>query len=157
GCPVRSPYSCVAVRRGAPAVFDSSEALNACPKLRGRESGACSAVCVPVGSMGRALGVLHMTGPEGNAPRAEVVDQLTTLATQAGSRIGTVRVFAKTQLQAGTDTLTGLPNRRSVQKLLRSYSKASRKFALAFGDLDRFKLLNDKYGHDVGDRALRLF
>jgi diguanylate cyclase (GGDEF)-like protein/PAS domain S-box-containing protein len=156
-CPVRSPYSCVAVRRGAPVVFESSEALNACPKLRGRETGACSAVCVPVGSMGRALGVLHVVGPEGKPPRAEVVDQLTTLATQAGGRIGTVRAFAETQLQAGTDTLTGLPNRRSVQKILRSFSKGERKFALAFADLDMFKLLNDKYGHDVGDRALRLF
>jgi diguanylate cyclase (GGDEF)-like protein/PAS domain S-box-containing protein len=156
-CPVRSPYSCVAVRRGAPIVFDSSESLNACPKLRGRESGACSAVCVPVGSMGRALGVLHMTGADGRPPRAEVVDQLTTLATQAGSRIGTVRAFAKTQLQAGTDTLTGLPNRRSVQKILRDHVRGGEKFALAFGDLDRFKLLNDKYGHDAGDRALRLF
>ncbi len=36
GCPVESPFSCVAVRRGNPVVFESSEALNACPKLRDR-------------------------------------------------------------------------------------------------------------------------
>ena len=69
GCPVESPFSCVAVRRGSPVVFDSSEALNACPKLRGRPAGACSAVCVPVSFMGRALGVLHATGPDGAAAR----------------------------------------------------------------------------------------
>jgi PAS domain S-box-containing protein len=66
GCPVQSPFSCVAVRRGSPVVFESSEALNACPKLRGRESGPCSAVCVPVSFMGRSLGVLHATDPMGN-------------------------------------------------------------------------------------------
>jgi PAS domain S-box-containing protein len=44
-CPVQSPFSCVAVRRGNPVVFESSESLNACPKLRGRESGPCSAAC----------------------------------------------------------------------------------------------------------------
>jgi GAF domain-containing protein len=53
--------------------------------------------------MGRSLGVLHATGPEGVAPSAEQVAQLTTLATQAGARIGTVRAFEKTQLQAQTD------------------------------------------------------
>jgi diguanylate cyclase (GGDEF)-like protein/PAS domain S-box-containing protein len=156
-CPVQSPYACVAVRRGTPVVFESSESLNACPKLRGRSTGPCSAVCVPVGSMGRALGVLHMTAAEGAPPPSQVVEQLTTLATQAGSRIGTVRVFAKTQLQAGTDTLTGLPNRRSVQKLLRSLSRRGQQFTIAFADLDEFKLLNDKHGHELGDRALRLF
>ena len=85
-CPVESPFECVAVRRGNPVIFESSEALNACPKLRGRAQGACSAACVPVGFMGRALGVLHATGPENSPPTAVQIAQLTTLATQAGAR-----------------------------------------------------------------------
>src|SRR5207249_5199383 len=87
-CPVESPFSCVAVRRGNPVVFDSSESLNACPKLRDRPDGECSAVCVPVSFMGRALGVLHTTGEVGKPLAPEQVAQLTTLATQAGARIG---------------------------------------------------------------------
>src|SRR5262249_15826885 len=106
GCPVESPFSCVAVRRGNPVVFESSEALNACPKLRGRPNGVCSAVCIPVTFMGRALGVLHATGPAGEPLQPSQVAQLTTLATQAGARIGTVRAFQRTQLQASTDSLT---------------------------------------------------
>jgi diguanylate cyclase (GGDEF)-like protein/PAS domain S-box-containing protein len=156
-CPVESPYSCVAVRRGNPVVFDSSEALNACPKLRGREQGACSAVCVPISFMGRSLGVLHATGPEGVPPRPEQVSQLTTLATQAGARIGTVRAFEKTQLQAQTDGLTGLINRRTLETELRSLMRQERPFAIALADLDRFKTLNDTHGHEEGDRSLRLF
>jgi diguanylate cyclase (GGDEF)-like protein/PAS domain S-box-containing protein len=157
GCPVQSPFSCAAVRRGSAVVFDSSDSLNACPKLRDRATGSCSAACVPVGFMGRALGVLHTTGPNGAPPSAEVVEQLTTLATQAGARIGTVRAFEKTQLQAATDGLTGLPNRRTVQTKLRSMMKGGQAFALAIADLDEFKKLNDKFGHEAGDRALRLF
>jgi diguanylate cyclase (GGDEF)-like protein len=157
GCPVESPFACVAVRRGQPAAFDSSEALNACPKLRGRESGPCSALCVPVGFMGRALGVLHATGPVGSPPTGDQMDKLATLATQAGARIGTVRAFEKTQLQASTDGLTGLINRRTLEIKIRALLQAGTPFALAVADLDRFKAINDTYGHEAGDRALRLF
>ncbi len=157
GCQVKSPFSCVAVRRGTAAVFDSSESLNACPQLRGRASGPCSAVCVPVSFMGRALGVLHTTGPDGEALSSKTVSQLTMLAGQAGARIGTVRAFEKTQLQASTDGLTGLVNRRTAEKQLRELMRAGRPFAVAIADLDRFKQLNDTHGHEAGDRALRLF
>jgi diguanylate cyclase (GGDEF)-like protein/PAS domain S-box-containing protein len=157
GCPVESPFSCVAVRRGHPVEFESSEALNACPKLRGRPDGACSAVCVPVSFMGRALGVLHATGPEGNPPNGDKVSRLTALATQAGARIGTVRAFEKTQLRAATDGLTGLVNRRTLETQVRSLIKGGEVFALAVADLDYFKAVNDAHGHEAGDRALRLF
>ncbi|HEY1514667.1 MAG TPA: diguanylate cyclase [Gaiellaceae bacterium] len=156
-CPVESPYSCVAVRRGHAVVFETSEALNACPKLRDREHGPCSAVCVPISFMGRSLGVLHATGPDRVAPSKEQVAQLTTLATQAGARIGTVRAFEKTQLQAQTDGLTGLINRRTLETELRGLLRDNRPFALALADLDHFKRLNDTHGHEEGDRSLRLF
>jgi diguanylate cyclase (GGDEF)-like protein/PAS domain S-box-containing protein len=156
-CPVQSPFSCVAVRRGSPVVFESSEALNACPKLRDRPDGPCSAVCVPVSFMGRSLGVLHATGPVGEPLGPQQVAQLATLATQAGARIGTVRAFEKTQLQASTDSLTGLVNRRTLERQLRSTFKQGHPFALAVADLDHFKQLNDRFGHEAGDRALRVF
>jgi diguanylate cyclase (GGDEF)-like protein len=156
-CPVESPFGCVAVRRGNPVVFEDSEALNACPKLRGRASGPISAVCVPVTFMGRALGVLHATGPVDSPPSAEAISQLTSLATQAGGRIGTVRSFERSQLQATTDGLTGLRNRRTIETELRALLNQGVQLTLVMADLDHFKLLNDTYGHEAGDRALRQF
>ena len=157
GCPVESPFGCVAVRRGSATIFESSSALNACPQLRDRPSGPCSAVCVPVTFMGKALGVVHATGPDRQSARPEIVAQLTTLASQAGSRIGTVRAFQQSQLQASTDGLTGLMNRRTLENQLRGLLQRSTPFALAMVDLDHFKQLNDTFGHEGGDRALRLF
>jgi len=156
-CPVESPFSCVAVRRGNPVVFESSEALNACPKLRDRPGGPCSAVCVPISFMGRSLGVLHAAGPDGEPLGAEQVSQLTTLATQAGARIGTVRAFERTQLQASTDGLTGLINRRTLETKVRTLMRQRTSFAVVLADLDRFKKLNDTFGHEAGDRSLRVF
>jgi diguanylate cyclase (GGDEF)-like protein/PAS domain S-box-containing protein len=154
---LEQPFSCVAVRRGNPVVFESSTALNACPKLRDRPGGACSAVCVPISFMGRSLGVLHATGPDGSPPDEEQAERLATLAAQAGARIGTVRAFARTQLQASTDGLTGLINRRTLETQVRSMMRQRTPFALAIADLDHFKQLNDTHGHEAGDRSLRTF
>jgi diguanylate cyclase (GGDEF)-like protein len=157
GCPVQTPYECVAVRRGTAAVFESSETLDACPKLRGRAAGPVSAACIPVTFMGRALGVLHATGPEHNPPTPQQVAQLTALAAQAGSTIGTVRSTESTTRQATTDGLTGLVNRRVLENEMRRLLQTGRDFAIAMADLDHFKAINDTYGHEAGDRALRLF
>ena len=94
--------------------------------------------------------------PTARRPREEVA-RLTTLAAQSGARIGTVRAFEKTQLQAKTDGLTGLSNRRTVETELRTFCRERRPFALALADLDHFKKLNDAHGHEEGDRSLRLF
>lgn len=52
------------------------------------------------------------------------------------------------------DALTGLGNRTKAIKDMRSHMEANRVFSILFLDLDRFKLVNDQYGHDVGDRYL---
>jgi diguanylate cyclase (GGDEF)-like protein len=155
GCPVQAPISCVAVRRGNPVTFSDSGALNACPKLAGR--GPCSAVCVPVTFMGRSLGVLHAIGPENLPYGDDQRAQLITLAAQAGARLGYIRADRKNQLEAATDPLTGLANRRTLKEEVKRLLAAKVPFALVMADLDRFKALNDTHGHDAGDRALRTF
>jgi diguanylate cyclase (GGDEF)-like protein len=157
GCPVDSPQACVAARRGQAMVFPDSEALDACPKLRDRASGACSAACVPVSIMGRSVGVLHVTSGNGHGAPDHAVAELQVLANQLGNRIGMLRVMAETQLQASTDGLTGLLNRRSFENKVRMLRRQGAPFALVMADLDDFKRLNDTHGHDVGDRALRVF
>ncbi|HRB05555.1 MAG TPA: GGDEF domain-containing protein, partial [Ilumatobacteraceae bacterium] len=59
--------------------------------------------------------------------------------------------------QAVTDPLTGLLNRRSLDEIVHSLIRGQVRFSVSICDLDQFKQLNDNHGHDVGDRALRLF
>lgn len=157
GCPVGSPHECVAVRRGSAQIFDSSEELDACPKLRGRRSEPVTALCTPVSFMGRALGVVHVVEAAPHTWSPEAVTLLNQVASLAGSRIGTIRTFEKTQVQAATDGLTGLPNRRAFESEARRLLHADTPLTGAICDLDHFKLLNDTYGHEAGDRALRAF
>ena len=157
GCTVDSLSGCVAIRRGSPIVFEDSETLDACPRLRNRPCGALSAVCVPVTFMGRSFGVLHASGALGKPPPAQQITQINTLAAQVGSRIGNLRAFARTQLQAFTDGLTGLSNRRALQMAIQEITDRGSPYAFALADLDHFKQLNDTHGHEAGDKALCLF
>jgi diguanylate cyclase (GGDEF)-like protein len=156
-CTVDSPDRCPAARRAQTQVFSDSDALDACPKLRNRPEGRLSAMCVPVSIMGRTVGVIHATGEVGDEVEDSKMQDLTTLAKLSGARIGLLRVMAETQLQASTDTLTGLLNRRSFSEQVASIPQHMQPMAMAMADLDHFKVLNDTYGHETGDRALRLF
>ena len=157
GCGVKSPRQCQAVRQGKTQIYADSQQFDACPYLRNRGWEPCAAACVPLTIMGQAAGVMHST-----ALAVEVFDDntqrlMSNLAVRAGERIGMMRAFAQSQTQASTDPLTGLLNRRSFQDRAAELMRSGKRFAAVYCDLDHFKKLNDEHGHDVGDRALRLF
>ena len=56
---------------------------------------------------------------------------------------------------ANTDGLTGLYNERYLSTKLKQNGKFHKKFAMFYLDLDRFKPVNDTYGHDMGDKLLK--
>ncbi|MQA19178.1 diguanylate cyclase domain-containing protein [Rugamonas rivuli] len=70
-------------------------------------------------------------------------------------------LFASMEAMALRDTLTGLPNRRALMAALtEAIQRANRlrqSCAVFFLDLDRFKQINDRYGHEEGDELLRQF
>ncbi|MEM7140844.1 MAG: GGDEF domain-containing protein [Actinomycetota bacterium] len=157
GCGVQSPWSCPAVRRAGTQVFDDSEGIRACPYLANRDGGACSAVCVPVSFVGDSMGVLHVTGEVGWTPGDFDLYALEAVAGQTAVRLGAIRSFEQAEIQASTDVLTGLPNRRAVEDQLSRFIAGRSRGAVAVADLDHFKSLNDTFGHEAGDRALRMF
>ncbi len=57
-----------------------------------------------------------------------------------------------------TDYLTGLPNRRMAESKLDDYCRRKKQiFSIILFDIDLFKEINDRYGHDIGDSVLREF
>jgi diguanylate cyclase (GGDEF)-like protein len=82
-----------------------------------------------------------------------VADQLTVSVNQA-------RLFAEMEQQALTDTLTGCYNRRSfdlqLERDLHLAIRMRQSLSLVTIDLDDFKRINDRAGHNTGDIALRM-
>lgn len=73
--------------------------------------------------------------------------------------ISNVAAHEKIRLAGSSDPLTGLTNRQVMELILRrEFNRALRyetPLAVSFLDLDDFKSLNDRYGHDVGDTVLK--
>jgi diguanylate cyclase (GGDEF)-like protein len=70
-----------------------------------------------------------------------------------------VQEIQKMARMAGEDPLTGLPNRRAFDMVIDSAvaNAHSEPFAVLLIDLNDFKPINDRYGHETGDEALRAF
>ncbi|WP_335871514.1 sensor domain-containing diguanylate cyclase [Bacillus sp. 2205SS5-2] len=56
---------------------------------------------------------------------------------------------------AMTDSLTGLPNRRKLNEVMNLWASGGNVFSVVVVDIDRFKVVNDTYGHPVGDEVLK--
>jgi diguanylate cyclase (GGDEF)-like protein len=78
---------------------------------------------------------------------------------QAAAVIANATRFEQTQHESQTDPLTGLANRRSLSRQveagLEAAAAAGKGASMVVLDLDRLKEINDTYGHEAGDRALR--
>jgi len=156
GCQVGSPRDCPTATGGHTRVFVDSSHLSTCRFLRGRADPVW-AVCVPVSIAGRTTGIIRTQRALDQPLSDRLPVTLEVVARKTGDRIGALRVLARTEAQAQTDPLTGLPNRRTLDNRMHDLLVENPPYVVAYADLDHFKAINDTHGHDTGDRALRLF
>ena len=81
------------------------------------------------------------------------------IVTRVNSNLDTLELFEKIKCMANRDFLTGLSNRRHFFEMAKPiFARNQRKkhsVAVAMIDIDKFKNVNDTYGHDVGDIAIK--
>jgi diguanylate cyclase (GGDEF)-like protein len=125
--------------------------------------GAVASILVPLTKNDQLLGLLGvsvMAGPHRLDPTPELLDQLSGVAAQATTALQNGRLVDQITHQALHDDLTGLANRpRFADELRRSVEEARQsrqEVTVFYVDLDDFKPVNDRFGHDTGDRVLQL-
>jgi len=105
------------------------------------------------------VGVISIAWPHPREFEDSELRFLRLLGDHAALAIEKARLYEQISLQAHTDSLTGLPNRRSFdQRLEEEIRRASRychPFSMVMLDLDGFKCINDQYGHPAGDLVLK--
>ncbi|MBC7416033.1 MAG: EAL domain-containing protein [Herminiimonas sp.] len=111
-----------------------------------------------LGKHRKVLGImtLHCLQPRASGERdRQLIDIATNLA---GIAIESRESDERIRFLAQYDGLTSLPNRFLFKEFLEHAIHSSRRnqkrFAVFFVDLDRFKNINDTFGHDAGDRVL---
>lgn len=148
------PRACLAIRLGRPhqdgADHEQLLACSVCSRVPG------TATCEPLLVSGKVIGsvLVERREPMTESQRRALNDTVS----QAAPVLANLKTLAIAESRASTDALTGLANRRAMNDTLqRMAAHAGRSgeplSAIAF-DLDHFKTVNDRYGHEVGDAAL---
>ena len=126
----------------------------------GRRTDVRSFMCVPLVSKGKNIGVLMLNHAEPNAFEPELLPTMQVLASYLAIAMENAGMFGIVRSLAEKDSLTLLYNHGAFhEKLAIEMERANRyvrPMAVIMLDLDRFKEINDRYGHTTGDRVLAL-
>jgi diguanylate cyclase (GGDEF)-like protein len=108
---------------------------------------------------GSSHGTMYAAFPPSTRPETPETETLKIAAGLAGLAIENRRLYSDLQHRSEFDVLTEINNRFSLERCLDAQIEEARRKAGVFGliyiDLDRFKQVNDSYGHLVGDLYLR--
>jgi diguanylate cyclase (GGDEF)-like protein len=120
--------------------------------LADRRRDVNAGLAFPVHDGREGIGVLVVFGePAALAP--DLRSGVHRLLTTAAPRVAHLRDVHVREVRARTDELTGLPNRRGLERAMAGAAVAQA--SLLMVDVDHFKRLNDAHGHVAGDAALR--
>ena len=142
------------VERGEPALIPDVAADPRFVVLPGNQTPIASMLCVPLIARAQRVGVVTATSERTDAFDADHLELVRFISRTIALDIENVRLHRV----AVTDPLTGAFNREFlVQRLPQEIATArdlDRPLSLALVDVDRFKAVNDRYGHHVGDVVL---
>jgi two-component system, cell cycle response regulator len=118
-----------------------------------------SALVLPLVAADEALGTLVLAAVAPGAYPEDVRTVLQVVINQIGTALQNARMVGRLEELATTDGLTGLPNHRVFQEELERQLAHSQRFntetSIILCDVDKFKNVNDTYGHPVGDVVLK--
>jgi len=127
-------------------------------QIQGLLPGSRSVLCIPITYGDTLLGVLNVESDQERAFSTEDALVMNTLADLLATALHNSFVFQKLQQQSITDGLTSIKTRRFFwESLVSEWKRASRSgrpFSVVLIDLDKFKEVNDTYGHLEGDLVL---
>jgi diguanylate cyclase (GGDEF)-like protein len=128
------------------------------PRFTGYGASVRCAICIPLRSRDRTLGVIELVNYRVSTLTGETTAFLRVLCDYAAIAIQNVRAVERIQELTITDDCTGLYNSRHLFSVTETELERSRRFNLPFSlifiDLDHFKRVNDLYGHLTGSRLL---
>jgi diguanylate cyclase (GGDEF)-like protein len=130
------------------------------PIYKGMPKTWCGSIIgLPLMMGSRVVGVMNLARTTPGEFNQSEIRLLTLLADQAAIAIINARLHSAVSHQAHSDALTELPNRRALDerldKAIAQSVSSGNSFCAVMMDLDGFKIINDTYGHKIGDEVLQ--
>ena len=139
-------------RTGKTIVFGSASEV---PEARSSLQGFQSGISAPIGS----VGVFQVVSSEKHAFSEQDVRLLELLLRHTAQAIERIHLQDILVMQANHDPLTGVYNRRYFNQVIEQELSRSKRYDRAIGflmiDVNRFKEINDRFGHQMGDEVLK--
>ncbi len=133
---------------------DTRELAASVPRLAATGAGSC-ALLLPLSERGEVEAVVVLVRRLSEAFGEHAVELASTLVDQAATALALVRA----RVEAGTDPVAGCMNHRAMRRRLDEEigraTRAGSPLSCLLIDLDNFKLVNDRHGHQAGDTLLR--
>jgi two-component system, cell cycle response regulator len=121
--------------------------------------GMCSLLILPLCVRDAPIGTLALAAKRRDAFGRDVRPALQLLANQMAVALSNAASVARLEQLATTDGLTGCYNKRyfteELKQRLQAAQRFGRKLSLVITDIDHFKVVNDTYGHHIGDVVIK--
>ncbi len=157
-------YDCWALRHGKPYLVENVEKKIACAHVT--KTPGTGHLCIPMIVQGEIIGLFYLgfqqttDGVKLDKSKLERKKNLAiTISEQLTLAIANLNLRETLRLQSVQDPLTGLFNRRHMEKYLERECHRAKRHESVLGvimiDVDHFKNVNDSYGHEGGDLVLK--
>jgi diguanylate cyclase (GGDEF)-like protein len=155
-------------RTGRPVIWPDVFSARIVPELADfyQRAHILSNAIFPLAWQGGILGLVYFSSSTRRSFDPDEVAFLETLVSQATTTLAGTQLYRELEeasriqhFLARTDALTGIPNRRYIDEVLKAEAARAERYAepmsIFIADLDHFKRLNDAFGHQAGDEALK--
>jgi len=157
---------CWAIRRGKEHFVQNPDIDTVCSHTNGIPKNG--AICTPMSAQGEVLGMIHIAIGDYELDKSEqekkqIIESKFMLVKSMVERYApsliNLRLRETLRVQSIRDPLTSLYNRRHMKEALEREARRVDRRASSLGmimiDVDHFKMFNDSYGHEAGDKVLR--
>jgi len=152
------PDECWALRRGQPHWVKNKDSDVVCQHCH-NHSLPNQSLCIPMMAQGETLGMLYLNTTNSEKLTKAKKQLAVTVAEQISLSLANLQLRERLRNQSIRDPLTGLFNRRYMEKSLQQElyraERNKKSLGLIMLDIDHFKKFNDNFGHEAGDMVLQ--
>ncbi|NES22971.1 MAG: diguanylate cyclase [Symploca sp. SIO3E6] len=152
------PDECWALRRGQPHWVKNKDTDVLCQHCH-HHSLPNQSLCIPMMAQGETLGMLYLNTVNSEKLTKAKKQLAVTVAEQISLSLANLQLRERLRNQSIRDPLTGLFNRRYMEKSLQQElyraERNKKPLGIIMLDIDHFKKFNDNFGHEAGDMVLQ--